>query len=89
MDLHDPYTMQSSLAQSAYSPARMTTPFKLDEGFSEDVSYQDEGGQPGSSASRSGFEEWVMAQSEDERASTFNEHREVSLPSCRASCGRC
>ncbi len=81
MDPHDPYSMQPSLGRSTYSPARMTTPFKLDEGFSEDVSYQDEGGQPGSSASRSGFEEWVMAQSEEERASAFTKRRELSLPS--------
>ena len=79
MDPHDPYSMQPSLGRSTYSPSRITTPFKLDEGFSEDVSYQDEGGQLGSAASRSGFEEWVMAQSEEDRAGTSIMSRKMTL----------
>lgn len=68
MDPNGSYSMHPSLPQSSYSPSRTTTPFKLDEGFSEDIRSQDDGGQIGLSATASGFEEWVMAQTEKERA---------------------
>jgi hypothetical protein len=70
MDQNTHYQTQSNLSRHSYSPPRTTAAFKLDEGFSEDIRSQDEGGQVGLSASASGFEEWVMAQSEEARAGT-------------------
>ena len=71
MDQSSNYQMQSDLTRHSYSPPRTTAAFKLDEGFSEDIRSQDEGGQVGLSASAAGFEEWVMAQSEEARAGKF------------------
>jgi hypothetical protein len=68
MDQNNHYQTHSHLTRHSYSPPRPTAAFKLDEGFSEDIRSQDEGGQVGLSASASGFEEWVMAQSEEARA---------------------
>ncbi|EXJ82213.1 hypothetical protein A1O3_06026 [Capronia epimyces CBS 606.96] len=44
------------------------TPFRLDEGFSEDTSSQEENGRNGFAATAAQFQEWVMAQNEDTRA---------------------
>lgn len=68
MDQHNHYQTQADLTRHSYSPPRPAAAFKLDEGFSEDIRSQDEGGQLGPSASASRFEEWVMAQSEEARA---------------------
>ena len=71
MDQSNHYPMQSDLTRHSYSPPQATSAFKLDEGFSEDIRSQDEGGQVGLSASAPRFEEWVMAQSEEARAGKF------------------
>lgn len=42
--------------------------FKLDEGFSEDPRGQNDGDISASNNGAAAFEEWVMAQSEDDRA---------------------
>ena len=68
MDQNSHFHMQSDVTRHSYSPSRTAAAFKLDEGFSEDIRSQDEGGQVGLSASAAGFEEWVMAQSEEARA---------------------
>jgi hypothetical protein len=68
MDQNNHYQAQSDPTRHSYSPPRPTAAFKLDEGFSEDIRSQDEGGQLGPPASASRFEEWVMAQTEEARA---------------------
>jgi hypothetical protein len=73
MDQNNHYPIQSDLTRHSYSPPRATSAFKLDEGFSEDIRSQDEGGQVGLSAPAPRFEEWVMAQSEEARAGKFHE----------------
>jgi hypothetical protein len=77
MDQNNHYQTPSDLTRNSYSPPRTTAAFKLDEGFSEDIRSQDEGGQVGLSASASGFEEWVMAQSEEARAGKFMKFRKA------------
>lgn len=79
MDQNNHYPMQSDLTRHSYSPPQATSAFKLDEGFSEDIRSQDEGGQVGLSASAPRFEEWVMAQSEEARAGKFTKFGKVSL----------
>lgn len=56
------------MLQSAYTQAGGTAAFKLDEGFSEDPRGQDDADLAATMENTSGFEEWVMAQSEDARA---------------------
>ena len=68
MDADHPFSLLSDVPRLSYSPPRVNTAFKLDEGFSEDIRSQEEGGQNGISVNASGFEEWVMAQSEEARA---------------------
>jgi hypothetical protein len=89
MDQNNHYPMQSDLTRHSYSPPRATSTFKLDEGFSEDIRSQDEGGQVGLSASAPRFEEWVMAQSEEARAGKFTKFGKVPCPNamyCNSSC---
>ena len=71
MDFGEASTQPRPTTRRLYSPPGITPAFRLDEGFSEDVTSQDESGQLLSAASRSGFEEWVMTQSEEARAGTF------------------
>jgi hypothetical protein len=68
MDSDPPFTPQSDLLRSAYPQASGTAAFKLDEGFSEDPRGQDDSDLATTMENTSGFEEWVMAQSEDDRA---------------------
>lgn len=56
------------MVPSTYSQACGTPAFKLDEGFSEDPRGQDDTDLATTMENTSGFEEWVMAQSEDDRA---------------------
>src|SRR5271163_3826478 len=89
MDQSNHYPMQSDLTRHSYSPPQATSTFKLDEGFSEDIRSQDEGGQAGLSASAPRFEEWVMAQSEEARAGKFMKFEKVSCSNamyCNSSC---
>jgi hypothetical protein len=90
MDQNNHYPMQSDLTRHSYSPPQATSAFKLDEGFSEDIRSQDEGGQVGLSASAPRFEEWVMAQSEEARAGKFTKFGKVFLCAnaiyCNSSC---
>src|SRR5882757_4757781 len=51
-----------------YSSSSSMAPFRLDEGFSEDASNQDEHGRNMFAATAARFQEWVMAQNEDARA---------------------
>lgn len=88
MDHSNHYQTQSELTRHPYSPPRTAAAFKLDEGFSEDIRSQDEGGQMGLSASASGFEEWVMAQSEEARAGTFIKFPNAPLSTGRSFSGR-
>jgi len=57
---------------STYSSASGPPAFKLDEGFSEDSRGQDDTDLATTMENTSGFEEWVMAQSEDARAGKAN-----------------
>jgi F-box and WD-40 domain protein 1/11 len=52
--------------RAAYSSSS-TTPFRLDEGFSEDTASQDEHGRS-FAATAARFQEWVMSQNEEARA---------------------
>ncbi|KAJ9640716.1 hypothetical protein H2204_003005 [Knufia peltigerae] len=54
--------------QSGYPSSSTTTPFRLDEGFSEDTMSQDENGRNNFAAMAARFQEWVMAQNEESRA---------------------
>ena len=56
------------MSRPAYPSPTGTATFKLDEGFSEDTRSQDETGNGVSTTGANGFEEWVMAQSEQARA---------------------
>ncbi|KAI1626120.1 F-box and WD-40 domain-containing protein 1/11 [Exophiala viscosa] len=53
---------------SPYASGSTHAPFRLDEGFSEDTSSQDENGRNMFDATAARFQEWVMAQNEDARA---------------------
>lgn len=68
MDSDPPYTPQSDTLRPPYPQTSGTGTFKLDEGFSEDPRGQDDGDLATTMDNTSGFEEWVMAQSEDDRA---------------------
>lgn len=68
MEADPNYASHSNMLRSPYAPASGIATFKLDEGFSEDPRGQDEGDLAATSDNTSGFEEWVMAQSEDARA---------------------
>ena len=68
MDSDPPYRPQSEMLRPAYPQASGTASFKLDEGFSEDPRGQDDTELATTIENNSGFEEWVMAQSEDDRA---------------------
>jgi hypothetical protein len=59
---------------STYSTAIGPPVFKLDEGFSEDPRGQDDTDLATTMENTSGFEEWVMAQSEDARAGKIPEN---------------
>lgn len=72
MDADSTYASHSNMLRSSYAPASGTATFKLDEGFSEDPRGQDEGDLLATSDNTSGFEEWVMAQSEDARAGRYS-----------------
>lgn len=65
----DPFN-RSTFTQfpSPYASGPTSTPFRLDEGFSEDASSQDENGRNMFAATAAQFQEWVMAQNEDARA---------------------
>jgi F-box and WD-40 domain protein 1/11 len=54
--------------RSSYASSSTNTPFRLDEGFSEDASSQDENGRNMFAAMAARFQEWVMAQNENARA---------------------
>lgn len=68
MEADSSYTSQSNILRSNYSQGSSTAAFKLDEGFSEDPRGQDDTDLATTMDNTSGFEEWVMAQSEDARA---------------------
>jgi hypothetical protein len=68
MDSDSPFASESNLLRSAYPQPSGTATFKLDEGFSEDPRGQDDSDLATTREKTSGFEEWVMAQSEDDRA---------------------
>ena len=68
MDADASYTSQSDMLRSNYPQASGTAAFKLDEGFSEDPRGQDDTDLATTMENTTGFEEWVMAQSEDARA---------------------
>jgi hypothetical protein len=70
MSSNSSYAPQSNMLGSGYPQASGTAAFKLDEGFSEDPRGQDDGDMATTMENTSGFEEWVMAQSEDARAGT-------------------
>ena len=71
MDATSSYTSQPDMLRSLYTQASSTAAFKLDEGFSEDPRGQDDTDLAATTEKTSGFEEWVMAQSEDARAGEF------------------
>ncbi|EXJ81858.1 hypothetical protein A1O1_07923 [Capronia coronata CBS 617.96] len=54
--------------RSSYPSSSTNTPFRLDEGFSEDTASQDENGRNMFDATAAQFQEWVMAQNEESRA---------------------
>jgi hypothetical protein len=62
------YPSTSNMLSSTYSLVSGLPAFKLDEGFSEDPRGQDDTDLATTMENTSGFEEWVMAQSEDARA---------------------
>ncbi|KAJ9613876.1 hypothetical protein H2200_002012 [Cladophialophora chaetospira] len=62
----DPFHNHFDPHRSSYSSSSMT-PFRLDEGFSEDSASQDEHGRT-FAATAARFQEWVMAQNEEARA---------------------
>ncbi|KAL6247302.1 hypothetical protein RBB50_005648 [Rhinocladiella similis] len=65
----DPYNNEDmDPLQSDYPSSSTTTPFRLDEGFSEDTMSQDENGRNMFAAMAARFQEWVMAQNEESRA---------------------
>ncbi|KIW14479.1 hypothetical protein PV08_07263 [Exophiala spinifera] len=65
----DPYnSADMDSLRSDYPSSSTTTPFRLDEGFSEDTMSQDENGRNMSAAMAARFQEWVMAQNEESRA---------------------
>jgi hypothetical protein len=58
-----------TLDQNAgYTQSSGSSSFKLDEGFSEDLRPHDESDLVAPVDRSTGFEEWVMAQNEEERA---------------------
>ncbi len=71
MDATSSYTSQPDILRSVYTQASGAAAFKLDEGFSEDPRGQDDADLAATTENTSGFEEWVMAQSEDARAGEF------------------
>jgi len=79
MDIGDSYPMQPSLPRSSLIAARNPPPFRLDEGFSEDIRNQDYADQMGSGPSALAFEEWVMAQSEEARSGTSSCHHSCAV----------
>ena len=80
MDHNSHFHMRSDVTRPSYSPPRTAAAFKLDEGFSEDIRSQEDGGQVGLSVSAAGFEEWVMAQSEEARSGKFIRAAETRFP---------
>jgi len=54
--------------RSPYASGSSSMPFRLDEGFSEDTSSQDEIGRSQFAATAARFQQWVMAQNEEDRA---------------------
>lgn len=65
----DPFTHAHLDSNRPSFPSSSTnTPFRLDEGFSEDTASQDEHGRNMFAATAAQFEEWLMAQNEDARA---------------------
>jgi hypothetical protein len=83
MDVNSSYTPQSDILRSAYPQASGTAAFKLDEGFSEDPRGQDDADLATTMENTSGFEEWVMAQSEDARAGESSDNIPI-FPVCIA-----
>lgn len=79
MDADSNYALHSNMLRSPYARASGTASFKLDEGFSEDPRGQDEGDSVATNDNTSGFEEWVMAQSEDARAGGSSPHNPLLM----------
>jgi hypothetical protein len=86
MDAPSPYTTESNMLPSNYPQASGTAAFKLDEGFSEDPRGQDDSDLATTMENTSGFEEWVMAQSEDARAGKYSENTATFSDACNALC---
>ncbi|EXJ54278.1 hypothetical protein A1O7_09616 [Cladophialophora yegresii CBS 114405] len=63
----DPFDEDHFDQQRPPCPSTSTTPFRLDEGFSEDAASPDEHGRM-FAATAARFQEWVLAQNEDARA---------------------
>lgn len=68
MSDHSPYASLFAMTRSPRSTQSDDTPFKLDEGFSEDMMTLQESGHDVPGVSNNVFQQWVMGQSEDARA---------------------
>lgn len=86
MDAPSPYTTESNILPSNYPQAGGTAAFKLDEGFSEDPRGQDDSDLAATMENTSGFEEWVMAQSEDARAGRYSGNTPIFSDACNTFC---